>query len=142
MKWSKPDPINDHVGRRVRLARKAAGLSQTEVGAALGISFQQIQKYEKGANRISAARLLRLAALLNVPVTFFYEQLPDDLAEELSVGLNWSASAHPLTRLSPGYDTGAVLRLAQNYTAIEDETIRLAVEGLLRRLAAASTKTG
>ncbi len=140
MKSRKPDPITVHVGRRLRLARQAARLSQTQVGNAIGVSFQQIQKCEKGTNRIGAARLLRLAALLNVPVTFFYESLSDDLAQEVSAGLNWSAPAHPLTRLSPDHDARAILRLAWNYTAIEDKGIRLAISGLLRQLAAASTQ--
>ena len=88
MKSRKPDPITVHMGRRLRLARHAAGLSQTQIGTALGISYQQIQKYERGADRIAAVRLLRMAALLKVPVTFFYEDLPDNLARELSAGLN------------------------------------------------------
>ncbi len=141
MKRNEPDPITVHVGHRIRLARQATRLSQTEVGQALGISFQQIQKYETGANRVGAARLLRLAALLEVPVTFFYEHLPDDLAQELSAGLKWSAPAHPLSRLAPGQDAKAILRLAQNYAAIKDKGVRAAVSALVRRLATSSSQT-
>jgi transcriptional regulator with XRE-family HTH domain len=63
------------IGRRIRVRRQELGLSQTELGNALQVSFQQVQKYEKGTNRISAGRLQELAQVLNVPVTFFFEDL-------------------------------------------------------------------
>ncbi len=67
--------FDDHVAKRIRLARKARGLSQTEFGAPLGISFQQIQKYESGKNRVSAGRLFEMASLLDVDVSYFFEGL-------------------------------------------------------------------
>jgi len=66
---------DDHVAKRIRMARKARGLSQTEFGEPLGISFQQIQKYESGKNRVSAGRLFEMANLLEVDVSFFFEGL-------------------------------------------------------------------
>jgi transcriptional regulator with XRE-family HTH domain len=65
-------PTDLHVGSRVRLRRKLVGMSQKKLGVALGITFQQVQKYEKGTNRVSAGRLQRIAELLNVPITYFY----------------------------------------------------------------------
>ena len=71
-----PDPIDIHVGARLRMRRLLVGLSQEKLGAALGITFQQIQKYEKGANRISASRLQELARILQVPPSFFFDGAP------------------------------------------------------------------
>ncbi len=67
----KPNPIDVHVGSRIRLRRNMLGLSQEKLGESLGITFQQIQKYEKGTNRVGASRLQAISAILNVPVSFF-----------------------------------------------------------------------
>ena len=70
-----PNPIDIHVGTRLRLRRTLLGLSQETLGEAVGITFQQLQKYERGANRISASRLFNLSQVLGVPVSFFFEDL-------------------------------------------------------------------
>jgi len=70
------NPIDVHVGSRVRLRRMLLGMSQEKLGEHLGLTFQQIQKYEKGINRIGASRLFDLSKVLGVPVQFFYEELP------------------------------------------------------------------
>lgn len=67
----KPNPIDIHVGSRIRLRRTMLGMSQEKLGESLGITFQQIQKYEKGTNRVGASRLQNISAILNVPVSFF-----------------------------------------------------------------------
>ncbi|KQT83934.1 helix-turn-helix transcriptional regulator [Aurantimonas sp. Leaf443] len=72
----KPNPIDQHVGSRVRLRRTMLGMSQEKLGESLGITFQQIQKYEKGSNRIGASRLQRISEVLNVPVSYFFEDAP------------------------------------------------------------------
>jgi transcriptional regulator with XRE-family HTH domain len=71
-----PNPIDIHVGSRVRLRRMMLGMSQEKLGEQLGITFQQIQKYEKGTNRIGASRLQHIARVLTVPVSFFFEDAP------------------------------------------------------------------
>ena len=71
-----PNPIDVHVGSRVRLRRTMQNMSQEKLGEALGITFQQIQKYEKGSNRIGASRMQQICAALNVPVEFFFEDAP------------------------------------------------------------------
>ena len=71
-----PNPIDIHVGSRVRLRRMMLGMSQEKLGESLGITFQQIQKYEKGTNRIGASRLQHIATVLAVPVSFFFEDAP------------------------------------------------------------------
>lgn len=72
----KPNPIDVHVGSRIRLRRNMLGMSQEKLGENLGITFQQIQKYEKGTNRVGASRLQAIASILNVPVSFFFEDAP------------------------------------------------------------------
>ncbi len=76
-----PNPIDIHVGSRVRLRRMMLGMSQEKLGEALGITFQQIQKYEKGTNRIGASRLQHIASVLTVPVSFFFEDAPGTPAD-------------------------------------------------------------
>ncbi len=73
---SRPSPIDVHVGSRIRLRRTLLGMSQERLGDALGLTFQQVQKYERGANRVGASRLFDLSRVLDVPVSFFFDDLP------------------------------------------------------------------
>ncbi len=75
-----PNPIDIHVGGRVRLRRTLLGMSQEKLAQALGLTFQQIQKYERGANRIGSSRLYHLSQILDVPVSFFFDDMPNDVA--------------------------------------------------------------
>ena len=72
--------VDEHVGERIRVRRTLLGLSQEKLGEALRLTFQQVQKYEKGANRVSASRLFQLAKIFNVPVSYFFENVPVDAA--------------------------------------------------------------
>ena len=74
------NPVDAHVGHRVRLRRMLIGMSQERLGELLGLTFQQVQKYEKGINRIGAGRLYEVAAILGVPVAFFYEDVDNDVS--------------------------------------------------------------
>jgi transcriptional regulator with XRE-family HTH domain len=78
-KVGKPNAIDAHVGARVRLRRTLLGMSQERLGEAIGLTFQQVQKYERGANRIGASRLYELSRVLDVPVSFFFDDMPNDL---------------------------------------------------------------
>src|SRR5437868_7157320 len=71
----KPNPVDVHVGNRLRLRRTLLGLSQQKVGEALGLTFQQVQKYERGANRIGASRLWDLSGVLDCPISFFFDEM-------------------------------------------------------------------
>jgi transcriptional regulator with XRE-family HTH domain len=71
-----PNPIDKHVGSRVRMRRMMLSMSQEKLGDALGLTFQQVQKYEKGTNRVGASRLQAIANILQVPVSFFFEGAP------------------------------------------------------------------
>lgn len=75
-------PVDAHVGQRLRLLRKERGLSQTALAARVGVTFQQIQKYETGKNRLSASRLYRLASVLGVDVSAFFDGLPDTVQSD------------------------------------------------------------
>jgi transcriptional regulator with XRE-family HTH domain len=76
----RPSPIDVHVGSRIRLRRTLLGMSQERLGEALGLTFQQVQKYERGVNRVGASRLFDLSRVLDVPISFFFDDMPDSLA--------------------------------------------------------------
>ena len=77
-----PNPIDVHVGARIRMRRNLLGWSQEKLGAFLGLTFQQVQKYEKGFNRVSASRLWDFSTVLNIPVSFFFEDMDKDVAKQ------------------------------------------------------------
>src|ERR1700710_641672 len=77
---SRPSPIDVHVGSRIRLRRTLLGMSQERLGEALGLTFQQVQKYERGVNRVGASRLFDLSRVLDVPISFFFDDMPDSLS--------------------------------------------------------------
>src|SRR6202161_905281 len=94
-----PNPTDKHVGSRVRMRRMLAGMSQEKLGDALGLTFQQVQKYEKGTNRIGASRLQQIAGILRVSPAFFFEDLESDSSGEVS-GLQEDGSAFVVDFLS------------------------------------------
>jgi len=83
-----PDPVDVHVGRRLRQARFLAGMSQEELGTGIGVSFQAVQKYEHGENRLSASRLFKAARLLDRPISFFFEELGGEAAAKETNGFS------------------------------------------------------
>jgi len=119
-----PNPVDVHVGGRVRLRRTLLGISQERLGDAVGLTFQQIQKYERGANRIGASRIYELSRILDVPVSFFFEDMPDELATHegrFNAGLRekekGTYEADPLARRE-------TLELVRAYYKIADPKIR------------------
>ncbi len=79
-KESRASPVDTHVGARIRLRRTLMGMSQERLGEALGLTFQQVQKYERGVNRVGASRLFDLSRVLDVPISFFFDDMPEPLA--------------------------------------------------------------
>ncbi len=73
-------PVDVHVGARVRQRRTLLGMNQTKLGQAIGLTFQQVQKYERGTNRISASRLFELSQVLDVPIQYFFDDMPPEVA--------------------------------------------------------------
>jgi transcriptional regulator with XRE-family HTH domain len=125
---SDPNPVDVHVGRRLRLRRMMIGMSQEKLGSELGLTFQQVQKYEKGTNRIGASRLYDIARILGVPVQFFFDDLP---SAGPSRGFDVSESAGIMEFL--GSTEG--LQLLQGFAAIRDQATRRRIIELVRTLA-------
>ena len=134
---SGPNPIDVHVGGRVRLRRLYMDMSQSSLARAIGLTFQQIQKYERGLNRISASRLFDLSRVLEVPVSFFFDDMPEGLAES---GPRGAAGTGPATGMSAGLGDPLAERetvdLVRAYYAIEDRTVRRRVYEITKALAA------
>lgn len=134
----KPNPVDVHVGGRVRLRRTLMGLSQEKLGEAIGLTFQQVQKYERGANRIGASRLFDLSRVLDVPVSFFFDDMSDDAAEEfrqmgqLGVADNKQA---PYTHEADPTARRETLELVRAYYRIADPSIRKRLFELTKSLA-------
>ncbi|HXF55394.1 MAG TPA: helix-turn-helix transcriptional regulator [Hyphomicrobiaceae bacterium] len=134
----RPNPIDAHVGSRVRLRRILLGMSQERLAEQLGLTFQQVQKYEKGINRIGASRLFDLAHVLGVPVQFFYEQAPSaDGTAQPSVGLSESeADAY----MSEFLNSREGLELNRAFMRISDPKVRRSIVELVRSLAAGQNR--
>ncbi|MCP4779560.1 MAG: helix-turn-helix transcriptional regulator [Hyphomicrobium sp.] len=126
------NPIDVHVGSRVRLRRMLMGMSQEKLGEHLGLTFQQIQKYEKGINRIGASRLFDLSQVLAVPVQYFYEELPAVVAESGAAGFGERPSENYTVEFL-GSREG--LELNKAFARIGDIRIRRAIVELIRSLA-------
>lgn len=120
------DPIDAHVGARVKMRRKLIGMSQEKLGEALGVTFQQVQKYEKGTNRIGGSNLHKISQALNVPVSFFFEGL-SEIAEPAS---------DEMRDLLANVLTADGLRLTKAFFSIRRERTRRRVLDLLTEIAA------
>jgi transcriptional regulator with XRE-family HTH domain len=118
----RPTSIDIAVGRNVRIRRMAEGLSQAQLASRLGITFQQVQKYEVGANRIGTGRLVRIAAILDIPIAALLEG---------------TAGADPAGSLLALIDDRRSFRLANAFAAIEDRTARLSIVNLVEQIATA-----
>ncbi len=127
-----PNPIDKHVGSRVRMRRMMISMSQEKLGEKLGITFQQIQKYEKGTNRVGASRLQQIANVLGVPVGFFFEGAPN---VDASTG-GFSESASP-AYVSDFLATSDGLALTKAFMKITDSKVRRRIVDLAEALAAA-----
>lgn len=130
----KPNPIDVHVGSRVRLRRTMLGMSQEKLGEALGITFQQIQKYEKGTNRVGASRLQNISTILNVPVSFFFEDAPADVSGAQPGMAEASSSNYVVDFLS----SSEGLQLNRAFVKIADPKVRRKIVDLVKALAADS----
>lgn len=129
----KPNPVDAHVGWRVRLRRMILGMSQEELGEALGLTFQQVQKYERGASRISASRLWDLSCVLNSPLPFFFEEM--DTRTELSSPRNLSTDSCDIApRKEDPMRKRESFELAHAYYQITDFHVRRRIYELAKSL--------
>ncbi len=125
-----PDYIDVHVGAQVRARRILLGLSQEKLAEGLGITFQQVQKYERGSNRVSASRLYNIAQLLDVPITFFFEGIEDKKSPGLKEAFTLKDSGHDLPDdLMSRKET---LNLLRYYYSIQDDGLRQKFSDLLK----------
>lgn len=133
-----PNPIDVHVGSRVRLRRMMLGMSQEKLGEHLGITFQQIQKYEKGTNRIGASRLQAIARVMNVPVSFFFEDAPvltPVVPADGSAPVAGFQEAQSTSYVVDFLSSSEGLQLNKAFVRIKEPKIRRKVVDLVRALA-------
>jgi transcriptional regulator with XRE-family HTH domain len=130
-----PNPVDVHVGARMRLRRTLLGLSQEAVAEKLGLTFQQVQKYEPGTNRVSSSRLFDLCRIFNVPVAYFFDEMAGDVAKQSPATLQGKAP----TKLDVDQDPATrreTLELVRAYYGIGDVSVRRRLTNIIRAIAA------
>ncbi len=135
-----PSPIDVHVGARVRLRRTLLGMNQTKLGEELGLSFQQVQKYENGTNRISASRLYDLSQVLDVSIEHFFEDMSPAVADSSPAAKKRGKAKKP-----PSYEPNPMhrretLELVRAYYKIEDTDLRKRLREMAKALGADAGK--
>jgi transcriptional regulator with XRE-family HTH domain len=126
--------VDKHVGIRVRMRRKMLAMNQRQLGDALGLTFQQVQKYEKGTNRIGASRLQQISHILEVPVEFFFDGAPD--------ASSINSSSHSLADVNDFISSSEGLRLIAAFTRIENVRLRRQIVGLVQEMASGRERGG
>ena len=127
-----PNPIDKHVGSRVRMRRMMLGMSQEKLGNNLGLTFQQVQKYEKGTNRIGASRLQQISHILQVPVSFFFEGAPTVSVSVRTDGMSETPSP---AYVSDFLATSDGLALTKAFMRISDSKLRRRIVDLVEQIA-------
>jgi transcriptional regulator with XRE-family HTH domain len=125
-----PNPVDQHVGRRLRMRRLMLAMSQEKLAAALGLTFQQVQKYERGANRMGASRLQQMSHILQVPIEFFFEGAPNASAPHGSDG-----SALSMAQIDDFVSDSDGLRLIRAFMRIDNATLRRRIVMLVQEIA-------
>jgi transcriptional regulator with XRE-family HTH domain len=140
-----PDPVDVHVGKRLKLRRTLVGMSQEKLGELLGVTFQQIQKYERGTNRMGSSRLFAIGRILNTPVSWFFEDMEDEAVDEPT---RYALAEHrggfrhqddpqnrpAVLRMTPS-ETREALELVRAYNRIDDPAMRRRLFELTKALA-------
>ena len=125
-----PNSVDRHVGARIRMRRLMLTLSQTQLGDALGLTFQQVQKYERGTNRVGASRLQHIASILQVPVSFFFEEIPINRTEPTQISDTPSPES-----VTAFVSTTEGLKLIRAFTTIKNTTLRRCIVHLVEQIA-------
>ena len=136
-----PNPVDVHVGARLRVCRTLLGMSQTDLGDALGLTFQQVQKYERGATRISASRLFDLSRVLDVPLEYFFDDMPPEVATSSPTQGGGKAKKPPSYEPNP-MAKRETMGLVRAYYKITDPEIRKHLFAMTKTLGAATSKDG
>lgn len=133
-KLKKPEPVDVHVGSRVRLRRTLLGMSQDKLGKALRLTFQQIQKYERGANRIGSSRLYQLSQILDVPISFFFDDMPAEVTGKAAGMSESGKQSFEVGQLS----RRETLELVRAYYRIKDPAVRKKLFEMVKALGKSS----
>lgn len=133
-----PNPIDVHVGARIRLRRNLLGISQTTLADALGLTFQQVQKYEKGANRVSSSRLMDLANALDVELPYFFEEMAVGVSEQTPSKLMSSKKLPAFDQEKDPLARRETLELVRAYYRITDPMVRKRLAELTKAVAKAA----
>lgn len=139
-----PNPIDVYVGNRLRKRRTFLGLSQETLGASVGLTFQQVQKYERGTNRIGASRLFHLSQILDVDQNYFFEDIPVDLAQQAGIPMEHmqGLSEEMQAKLEPDpMAQKETMDLIRAYYAIDDAAIRRKMLELVKTMAQSGNKS-
>ena len=136
-----PSPVDVHVGARVRMRRTLLGMTQTKLGEAIGLAFQQVQKYERGASRIGSSRLFDLSRVLDVPVGYFFDDMPTAVA-----AISPAKKKRGRAKKPPSYEpdpmaTRETMELVRAYYEISDPQIRKRLFELTKTLGAAANRS-
>jgi transcriptional regulator with XRE-family HTH domain len=126
-----PHPVDIHVGKRIRTCRLLLGMNQETLATALGLTFQQVQKYEHGANRVSASRLSAMAEILGAPISYFFGDLPAAGAEVSAEEILWREQL----------EQPETIEFVRHYYAISDPTIRHRFLEMIKATAASNRKS-
>ena len=132
-------PIDVHVGARLRQRRTLLGMTQTDLGDALGLTFQQVQKYERGTNRISASRLFDLLRVLDVPLEYFFDDMPPEVAASSPAQGGGKAKKPPSYEPNP-MAKRETLELVRAYYKISDPQVRKRLFEMTKALRAAASE--
>ena len=135
-----PSPVDVHVGARVRVRRTLLGMNQTKLGDAIGVSFQQVQKYENGANRISASRLFGLSRMFDVPIEYFFDDMPTVVAAS-SPALGGGRAKEPPSHEPNPMAKRETLTLVRAYYKIRDPQVRKRLYELIRAIGAGASRS-
>ena len=128
MSINKPHPVDIHVGGRVRLRRTLLGISQQKLAAGLKLTFQQVQKYEKGSNRMGSSRLWQASQILDVPISFFFDDMPEGIE-----GGTTSSEAAPLAE----FTKRSILEFMKDFVKMSDYQ-KKRVHGIVKMIVEAS----
>lgn len=129
------NPIDFHVGSRIRLRRKVLKMTQEQLGEQLGVTFQQVQKYERGSNRVGAGRLWRLAQVLDVPIQYFYEGLPGQRYEQDAPEIVEAAEPAQPDFIYDFIKSSDGIEIAEAFSKISKKSVRRKILELARALA-------
>lgn len=130
-----PRPVDVHVGGRVRQRRTLLGMSQEELGEALGVTFQQVQKYERGSNRVSASRLFQISKILEAPINFFFDDMPEEIGKSVSKRVFLRSNKRLKTFTRDPLTSRETLELVRIYYRIIDPKVRKRFYELAKSLA-------